>query len=189
MARKGRRTFWRDAYFSTEVSTPATVVSEQMDGPNSDASISLYTRDAVPTLLRIVGTLIVTSTRAETESSDPDTEAAVWGAGFCCMESDADFVSPLKQLEHEQWLQTFAGRVEHEAQAQAYGVLLAVGIHYAINHAAPYPQIREVRSKAKRVFEDPCRLMFFGEYDNVAGLEPVASVKFTFVGRTLWLAS
>jgi len=179
-----RRSFWRNINSEISLETPASTGNIELDGPSED----LYDRDAVPTLIKIIGTLWVTSTRDNVASTDPDTEAAIWGFGLICLEGD-EFVDPINQLEHEKWMWTTHGRVEHEAVAMPYGVLLAVGIHYSIQHTPPYPQIREINSKSKRRFEDPCRLVAQARYENVSGLESVAGVKFRFCGRTLWLAS
>jgi len=192
MAKSRRRTFWRNALSEIVIDSAnfETPVATVLDGENADASLSLYTRDAVPTLLNIRGTLIMTMVRGDAApSAAPETEALEWAVGFSCVHG-IDAMDPFNDLEDEFWLQTFAGRLE--AQDVAIPMLKndnSLDYRYSLQFCAPYPNIREVNSRAKRRFEDPCNLMLNAYCEVPAGLDEPASFKVRFIGRTLWLAS
>ena len=198
MARRYRRkTFWRQAQGETitvEAASFGTPQVEQLDGINSDASLSLYTRDAVPTLVAIVGTIIVTAARDTLGTpSTPNTEAGVYGIGIQCVPNmGIDIaVDPLSELEDEMWLWTTAGRIDATSQAQVIWNTQtnAEVVRYATNHVAPYPHNIPVRSKAKRKFEDPCSLYIHFNWTTPGGLTPFEEATCRWYLRTLWKAS
>lgn len=198
MARRYRRkTFWRQAQgaqATIEAANFGTPTVQALDGVNSDASLSLYTRDAVPTLVGILGTLIVTGTRSDSGNSPtPNTQAAIYGVGINCYDYMGISVAsdPLTELEDEMWLWTTAGRLEAATQAQAYwnSQANAETTAYRAVFTAPYPNILSVRSRARRKFEDPCSLWIHFNVEEVDGLETFDDVSLRWYLRTLWMAA
>jgi len=196
MARRRRRSFWRSANSEIIIDAAAfgSPAALKIDGTDTDASLSLYTRDAVPTLVRIQGTLILTMARADPgPSAASSSEALEWGAGFMCTHGDpgANVPSPIQDLEDEFWMQTFAGRMEANDNAIPFwnSQSNSLDYRYSLVFTAPYPQIREVSSRAKRKFEDPCNLFLVFDVQTPEGLDEPGSAKCRFIGRTLWLAS
>jgi len=190
MARSRRRkTFWMGYSGSLEF--------EGGDGEGGLMVISdstLADIDPTPTLVRIVGNVLVSAARsgAGLASSFQQTQATAYGMGLMCQEGISTvYTSPLDELGDERWLWTDMDGIHATSQSQALydGSSPSGEQWHQLIHIGGYPRKHVINARARRKFEDPCNLVMHFHAVTPFGNDTFGDVQFQVALRMLFLAS
>ena len=189
MARTRRKTFWL-GFASNVEGDPSTnedgVATSEWTWSQDPLAI-----DAAPTLVRIVGNLIILAEREDVTDQELTSQAS-WSFGIMCQQANTlESVEPGTPagLSDERWLYTRHGTVTALSVARPIPTaLFLIQWGFSTEHSAPYPQCYDVSVRAMRRMEDPCiftsSLQWFTE-----GFSPFAGLRARFIGRALFKAS
>jgi len=191
MARSRRRkTYWLG--FSGDLTIDDTSGGEGSLTIFSDAT--LMERDPAPTLVRLVGKIIVSAPRqgGATPTSTAVTPAVEYGLGLMCQEAvSTQYTDPLDELGDERWIWTDFGGIHAPAQGQVVfdGSAPSTEFWYTPHFVAPYPREHPINARAMRKIEDPCNLVLHVHSITPFGNDDFADLQISVHVRALFKAS